>query len=295
MKLTQIRNATVLLEYGGVRFLIDPMLSPKGALPPCHSRVRPEARNPLCDLPCPVETLLDVDAVIVTHLHPGHFDQAAAQLLSKNKPVFVQNARDREALGYYGFQQVTGLEASAIFSGVTLTKIPGRYGNWEEEMLDRMGSVCGVMFQAPVEPCLYATGDTVWYPGVEHAVREFLPQVVLANAGRNMGWQHQSNMGKDDVFALYQAVPSALIVATHMEDLNHWTLSRHELQDFARRKGFLSQLRTPINGESISISSSQMLDPMKNEGNILPLAKGSRVAVIGEFARKDRYQGPVPQ
>ena len=36
MKLTQIRYATVLLEYAGVRFLIDPMLSPTGTLPPCH-------------------------------------------------------------------------------------------------------------------------------------------------------------------------------------------------------------------------------------------------------------------
>lgn len=128
-------------------------------------------------------------------------------------------------------------------------------------MLDRMGSVSGVMFQAPGEPCLYATGDTVWYPGVEHAVREFLPQVVLANAGGNMGWQHQSNMGKDDVFALHQAVPSALIVATHMEDLNHWTLSRQELRDFAGRKGFLSQLHTPANGESIFFCASQISAP----------------------------------
>lgn len=259
MKLTQIRNATVLLEYAGVRFLIDPMLSPKGTLPPCHSHLRPEMRNPLCDLPCPVETLLESDAVIVTHLHPGHFDQAAAQLLPKTMPIFVQNPRDREALEYYGFQCVTALEPGTTCSGVTLTKIPGRYGNWEEEMLDRMGSVCGVMFQAPEEPCLYATGDTVWYPGVEQAVRAFHPQVVLANAGGNMGCQHRSNMGKEDVFALHQAVPSALIVATHMEDLNHWTLSRQELRDFARKKGFLSQLRTPANGESISISQSQML------------------------------------
>ena len=259
MKLTQIRNATVLLEYAGIRFLIDPMLSPKGTLPPCHSRIRPETRNPLCDLPCPVEVLLEVDAVIVTHLHPGHFDQAAAQLLSKTKPIFVQNSRDGEVLRYYGFQQVIVLGTGTVYSNITLTKIPGRYGNWDEEMLDHMSSVCGVIFQAPREPCLYATGDTVWYPGVERAVREFHPQVVLANAGENIGWKHQSNMGKEDVFALHRTVPSALIVATHMEDLNHWTLSRQELRDFARKKGFLSKLRTPANGESISISTSQML------------------------------------
>ena len=31
MKLTQIRNATLLLNYAGVKFLIDPMLADKEA------------------------------------------------------------------------------------------------------------------------------------------------------------------------------------------------------------------------------------------------------------------------
>lgn len=33
MKLTQIRNATLKVEYAGKKFLIDPMLSKKGAFP----------------------------------------------------------------------------------------------------------------------------------------------------------------------------------------------------------------------------------------------------------------------
>ncbi|MBQ7485752.1 MAG: glycoside hydrolase family 3 C-terminal domain-containing protein [Oscillospiraceae bacterium] len=37
--------------------------------------------------------------------------------------------------------------------------------------------------------------------------------------------------------------------------------------------------------------SEQSIVLLKNEGNLLPLAKGSRVAVIGEFAQKARYQG----
>ena len=37
--------------------------------------------------------------------------------------------------------------------------------------------------------------------------------------------------------------------------------------------------------------SEQSIVLLKNEGNILPLAKGAKVAVIGEFAQKARYQG----
>lgn len=38
-------------------------------------------------------------------------------------------------------------------------------------------------------------------------------------------------------------------------------------------------------------ASEQSIVLLKNEGNILPLAKGSKVAVIGEFAQQARYQG----
>ena len=38
-------------------------------------------------------------------------------------------------------------------------------------------------------------------------------------------------------------------------------------------------------------ASEESIVLLKNEGNVLPLAKGTRVAVIGEFAQKARYQG----
>lgn len=33
MKIQQIRNATLIIEYAGTRFLIDPLLAEKGAYP----------------------------------------------------------------------------------------------------------------------------------------------------------------------------------------------------------------------------------------------------------------------
>ena len=34
MNITQIRNATIIVQYAGKKFLIDPMLADKGAYPP---------------------------------------------------------------------------------------------------------------------------------------------------------------------------------------------------------------------------------------------------------------------
>ena len=49
MKITQIRNATIILEYGGLRFLVDPMLGPRGSFPP-FPMAKDKRRNPLEEL-----------------------------------------------------------------------------------------------------------------------------------------------------------------------------------------------------------------------------------------------------
>lgn len=54
MQLTLIRNATLLLEYGGQRLLIDPMLAPKGHYPAFAGSPNDHLRNPLVDLPVPL-------------------------------------------------------------------------------------------------------------------------------------------------------------------------------------------------------------------------------------------------
>ncbi len=94
MNITQIRNATQLITYAGKRFLIDPMLAPKGTYPGFPGTARADIRNPMVELPVDVQTLLDADAVIVTHTHADHWDQYAVELIAKGKPIYVQNDSD---------------------------------------------------------------------------------------------------------------------------------------------------------------------------------------------------------
>jgi phosphoribosyl 1,2-cyclic phosphodiesterase len=76
--LTQVRNATLRIDYGGVRFLVDPLLGDKDAYPGFEGTANSQRRNPLVPLPMPLASIIDVDAVIVTHLHPDHWDEAAS-------------------------------------------------------------------------------------------------------------------------------------------------------------------------------------------------------------------------
>ena len=71
MKITQIRNETLKVEYGGVCFLIDPWLQDVGSI---TSFVEPGTlKNPTVPLPMPVDEVLSgVDCYVITHVHPDH-------------------------------------------------------------------------------------------------------------------------------------------------------------------------------------------------------------------------------
>lgn len=91
MKLTQIRNATLKLNYAGATFLIDPMLAEKEAWEGFAGTARSWLRNPMVSLPLSLEALLEVDAVIVTHTHSDHWDEAAQRHIPKDMPIYTQN------------------------------------------------------------------------------------------------------------------------------------------------------------------------------------------------------------
>lgn len=123
MKLTQIRNATLLLEYAGKKFLIDPMLADKEAWPGFAGNARPHLRNPMAELPLPIEALLAVDAVIVTHTHMDPWDEAVQQLIPKTMMIYSQNEGDAALIRSQGFAHVRVLQDENPFvDGLTIYK-----------------------------------------------------------------------------------------------------------------------------------------------------------------------------
>lgn len=96
MKIKQVRNATLIIEYAGKTFLVDPFLAEKGAYPGFEGTANSHLRNPLVDLAVPMDEILDVDAVIVKHLHPDHWDEAAQRLVPKDMLIFAQKGSAQE-------------------------------------------------------------------------------------------------------------------------------------------------------------------------------------------------------
>jgi len=250
MNIQQIRNATLVVQYAGKKFLIDPFLAEKGAYPPFPNSLRQDQNNPLVSLPVSIDDMInDIDAVIVTHLHLDHYDDAAKEALPKELKMFVQNEEDANAVQNDGFKNVEVLQEDTVFEGIQLIKTKGEHGRGE--ILKLAGLVCGVVFKHDTEKTLYVAGDTVWYEGVQEAIDTHTPEVIVVNAGDNQFLEGGSLvMGKDDVYEVHKAAPSAKIITSHMEAVNHWTLSREELKSFADEKGISSSVLVPNDGES---------------------------------------------
>ncbi|KZE14369.1 MBL fold metallo-hydrolase [Priestia aryabhattai] len=249
MKIKHIRNATLLVEYGGKTFLIDPMLAEKGTYPPFPNSIRQDQNNPLVSLPLSVEEIIDgIDAVILTHLHLDHFDDAAKQALPNDIKMFVQNEEDASVVRADGFKNVEVLTKNTVFEGIQLSKTKGEHGRGE--ILKRTGLVCGVVFKHKSEKTLYVAGDTVWYSAVEEEINTHQPDVIVVNGGDNQFLEGGSLvMGKEDIYEVHKAAPDATILSVHMEAVNHWTLSREELKSFINEKDMASRVLVPDDGE----------------------------------------------
>ncbi|TKA93131.1 MBL fold metallo-hydrolase [Halopseudomonas bauzanensis] len=258
VQLQQIRNATVKITYGDTTFLIDPMLSKKGTYPGFDNTYRSNLRNPLVDLPMSEKDVIaDVDAVIITHTHLDHWDDAAQQLLPKDIPLFVQNLADALMIRGQGFTNVRVL-SKAEFEGVTLSQIGGQHGTDEmyasAEVATFLGEAMGVVFQSPGHDTLYLVGDTVWRDEVDMALADYAPQIVLINAGYAMmnGFDGSIIMGKEDVLRAAKTAPDATIVATHMDAINHMALTREELQSYVQEKGIADRVEIPEDGATLN-------------------------------------------
>jgi L-ascorbate metabolism protein UlaG (beta-lactamase superfamily) len=237
VRLTLVRNATLIVELDGKRLLVDPMLDDTGARPPIEN-TRNQVRNPTAPLPLPAEEVVrGVDAVLVTHRHRDHLDARAEELLPRDLPVFCQ-PEDDEAL------RELGLDARPVadeleWDGVRIARTPARHGTGR--IAELLAPVSGFVLDD-----LYLTGDTVWYEGVAETIERYLPRVAVANAaGAEFLEGGLIVMGLDDLRELAARVPT--VVAVHLEALNHCFLTRDEI------RSALPDVLVPEDGETLEL------------------------------------------
>lgn len=259
MNITQIRNATLKIHYHNIKLLTDPWLMPKDFMPGFESAINPHIRQPRTELPMPIERIVDADAVIITHVHPDHWDEFAEKTIDKQAKFFVQNELDRDFIKSKGFSDVEILSAEGTdYRGITLYKTHTQHGRCEvvKPLCEAIGmpyEAMGVVLRAPDEKTLYIAGDTIWCEEVKEALNTYNPDVIIVNCCEATILNGERLiMGLDDLRELIKNSPQLKIIASHLDTVSHLKLTRTDIMSF-REQEHASNLLVPADGESISI------------------------------------------
>jgi L-ascorbate metabolism protein UlaG (beta-lactamase superfamily) len=152
VKLTLVGGPTAVLEYAGLRWLIDPALSPPGEYAGGLVKTTGPAIDP--------DALLPIDVVLVSHEHHSdNLDPAGREFLPRAGQVLT-TVQGAEHLG----GNAIGLEPWSTFElegfdgpMVTVTALPAQHGPDGTDHIT--GPVIGFLLQADGEDTVYVSGD----------------------------------------------------------------------------------------------------------------------------------------
>lgn len=243
-----MRHATLLVTMSGKKLLVDPMLSPAGAMPPIRNSSN-QHRNPLVELPSKLDLQDDVDAVLLTHTHSDHFDEEAMRQIPKRKLMICQ-PEDEERLRGLGFLAVRSVQDRFYWEKIMIHRTGGQHGTGEIGV--EMAPVSGYVIKAEEEPSLYIAGDTIYCQEVSSALTQYQPDVIVVNAGGARFINGDPiTMTAQDVVSVCRKAQTATIIAVHMEAINHCLVLRKDLARYLQQEGFIKQVLIPQDGEQL--------------------------------------------
>ncbi len=253
MRIHFVRNATMVIEIGADRVLVDPMLGPKGSLPPFALFRHRARRNPTVELPPNIESVLKSStAGLITHCHLGfdsdHLDRAGTKLLAENTIPVYCNRLDEKRLRKRGLATIPLAQGKEHdFLGGKITPFAAQHGYGL--MAKLMGPGVGYFLQMPKEPSLYISGDTVLTPVVKRVLEERNPDIaVLAAGSAQMDFGKPILMPMGEMLEFIRRSPG-IVIANHLEALNHCPVTRDELRAAVAQAGFTAKTRVPKDGE----------------------------------------------
>jgi L-ascorbate metabolism protein UlaG (beta-lactamase superfamily) len=243
MTVTYVGGPTALLEYAGLRILLDPTFDAPGSYD-SDGDLLVKTAGPGVEL----ANLLPIDLILLSHHeHEDNLDLSGRELVLRTPTLSTAKA------GIDLGKPVIGLdcwEAHRV-GDVTVTAAPALHGPPGIEPF--VGPVLGFVLEAHDAPTVYISGDNASldlvrqiadrFPGIEVAV-------LFAGAARVPSVDGALTLTSTDAAVAAEILGAEVVVGLHTEDWEHFSETRAQLADAFAGTGRL--VATP-RGEAVTI------------------------------------------
>jgi L-ascorbate metabolism protein UlaG (beta-lactamase superfamily) len=245
-----VGGPTAILEYGGLRWLTDPALSPPGEYGGLT-----KLTGPAVD----VAAQAPIDVVLLSHhQHTDNLDPAGRAFLPSAGRVLSTPRAAREL----GQGNVIGLEpwettsvATPSGDAVTVTAVPAQHGPDGSDAVQ--GPVLGFVLSAPGSETIYVSGDNASRDVARAIAQRVGPVgVALLNAGAVQLAKFDGaylTLSADHAADVTRILGARLAIPLHFEGWGHFTQGAAALRAAFAGNGLAGRLVLLAPGEQVTV------------------------------------------
>jgi L-ascorbate metabolism protein UlaG (beta-lactamase superfamily) len=230
-----VGGPTAILEYGGLRWLTDPTLSPPGEYGGLT-----KVTGPAVD----AGEIGPIDVVLVSHHHHAdNLDPAGRAFLSSVGRV-LSTTRAAEELG---LDHVVGMEpwATVEVDGVTVTAVHAQHGPDGTDAIQ--GPVLGFVLSAPDAESVYFSGDNASRDVVRAIVQRTgeIPIAILNVGAVQLDRKFDGaylTLSADHAADVVRILGARVVIPLHFEGWTHFTQGADDLVAAFRGNGLADRL-----------------------------------------------------
>lgn len=255
LQIQLIRSATVKITIHQQHLLIDPILADKGTEPAIF--FSNDRKIPMIDLPFQRDSVLkNVDAILLTHYHPDHFDSAAEQYVPKDMLIFCQPGDDAK-LKEKGFTNTRVIDSTVNWQGISFSRyLSSHYPGAKGE--PPFGISSSYHLQSGND-AVFITGDAILDDLLKASLTATRPPIVIANTGECQFSRDNPvlapgvtmTLTTGELKAITQLLPATTVIAVHMDAINHCSLTKADLRQFVAKEKLQKRIRVPNEGEVV--------------------------------------------
>lgn len=223
LTVTYVGGPTAILEYAGLRVLLDPTFDA-----PQTYDGDGEALTKTAGPGVALDDLGTIDLILLSHHeHEDNLDNAGRELVRTT--LTLSTAKAGVDLG----KPVIGLDCWEEYrvGAVTVTAAPALHGPPGAERL--VGPVIGFLLEAPGEPTLYVSGDNASLELVQQIADRFGSidvAVLFAGAARVPSIDAALTLTSADAARAAHILGAGSVIGLHTEDWQHFSESRAQLE-----------------------------------------------------------------